>query len=62
MRKQNNYDKAFKQMILKLYENGKSLKELLYEYLIPTQSIEVWKRHQKNRNKERKKSYGNYWS
>ena len=41
MRKQNNYDKAFKQMILKLYENGKSLKELLYEYLIPTQSIEV---------------------
>ena len=43
MRKQKNYDKVFKQMILKLNENGKSLKELLREYGVSTQSIGAWK-------------------
>lgn len=43
MRKQKNYDKVFKQTILKLYENGKSLKGLSREYFVPTQSIGTWK-------------------
>ena len=32
MRKQKNYDKVFKQTILKLHGNEKSLKELSCEY------------------------------
>jgi transposase-like protein len=39
MRKQKNYDKIFKQTILELYENRKSLKELSREYSVNTQSI-----------------------
>ena len=44
MRKQKNYDKVFKQTILKLHENGKSLKELSREYGVSTQSIGGWKK------------------
>ena len=51
MRKQKNYDKVFKQTILKLHENGKSLKELSREYHVPTQSIGAWKKASKNRNR-----------
>ena len=36
MRKQKNYDNVFKQTILKLHENGKSLKELSREYGVST--------------------------
>ena len=39
MRKQRNYDKVFKKMILKLHENGKSLNELSHEYVVSAQSI-----------------------
>ena len=47
MRKQKNYDNVFKQTILKLHENGKSLKELSREYLVSTQSIGAWKKASK---------------
>ena len=47
MRKQKNYDNVFKQTILKLHENGKSLKELSREYLVSTQSIGAWKKGSK---------------
>ena len=37
MKKIKNYDNVFKQTILKLHENGKSLKELSREYGVSTQ-------------------------
>ena len=42
MKKIKNYDNVFKQTILKLHENGKSLKELSREYGISKQSIGSW--------------------
>lgn len=47
MKKIKNYDNVFKQTILKLHENGKSLKELSREYGVSIQSISTWKRNSK---------------
>ena len=55
MRKQKNYDKVFKETILKLHENGKSLKELSREYGVSTQSIGSWKRAAKKIGTEKGK-------
>ena len=55
MRKQKNYDNVFKQTILKLHENGKSLKELSREYLVSTQSIGAWKKASKKIGTEKGK-------
>ena len=44
MRKQKNYDKVSKQMVVKLHGNGKSLKELSRECGVSTQSIGAWKK------------------
>lgn len=55
MKKIKNYDKVFKQTILKLHENGKSLKELSREYGVSTQSISTWKRNSKKLGEEKGK-------
>lgn len=47
MKKIRKYDKVFKQTILKLHDNGKSLKELSREYGVSVQSIGTWKRNSK---------------
>ena len=55
MRKQKDYTNVFKQTILKLHENGKSLKELSREYFVPTQSIGSWKKASKKIGTEKGK-------
>ena len=55
MKKIKNYDNVFKQTILKLHENGKSLKELSREYGVSTQSIGAWKKASKKIGTEKGK-------
>jgi len=38
------YDKIFKETILKLHDQGKTIKELSSEYGVSTQSINSWKK------------------